>query len=109
MKRRSLTIAVLAVLLAIPIAVSAGPIQLTVAEIHPKDYPTTQGLFQFAELVKQRSGGEILIDVKYGGQLGKGEKKVTYRLRDWLFSRQRILRCVLTGYSSTHSRVHSIT
>ncbi len=79
MKKRNFIIALLAVLLVIPIAVSAGPIQLTVAEIHPKDYPTTQGLFKFAELVKQRSGGKILIDVKYGGQLGKGEKKVVSR------------------------------
>jgi tripartite ATP-independent transporter DctP family solute receptor len=81
MKKRSIIIALLAVLLVIPVAVSAGPIQLTVAEIHPKDYPTTQGLFQFAELVKQRSGGKILIDVKYGGQLGKGEKKVVEQVQ----------------------------
>lgn len=59
MKKKSFMIVLLAFLLVIPIAVSAGPIQLTVAEIHPKDYPTTQGLFQFAELVKQRSGGKI--------------------------------------------------
>ncbi|NIS59262.1 MAG: DctP family TRAP transporter solute-binding subunit [Proteobacteria bacterium] len=81
MKKRNVIIALLAVLLAIPIAVSAGPIQLTVAEIHPKDYPTTQGLFKFAELVKQRSAGQILIDVKYGGQLGKGEKKVVEQVQ----------------------------
>ncbi len=81
MKKRSLIIALLAALLIIPIAVSAGPIQLTVAEIHPKDYPTTQGLFKFAELVKNRSGGKIVIDVKYGGQLGKGEKKVVEQVQ----------------------------
>ncbi len=81
MKKKSFMIVLLAVLLVIPIAVSAGPIQLTVAEIHPEDYPTTQGLFKFAELVKQRSGGQILIDVKYGGQLGKGEKKVVEQVQ----------------------------
>jgi len=81
MKKENFIIACLAVLLVIPIVVSAGPIQLTVAEIHPKDYPTTQGLFKFAELVKQRSGGQILIDVKYGGQLGKGEKKVVEQVQ----------------------------
>ncbi len=81
MKKRNFMIVLLLVLLGIPIAVSAGPIQLTVAEIHPQDYPTTQGLFKFAELVKQRSGGQILIDVKYGGQLGKGEKKVVEQVQ----------------------------
>ncbi len=81
MKKRSFIIALVAVLLVIPIVVSAGPIQLTVAEIHPKDYPTTQGLFKFAEMVKNRSGGKILIDVKYGGQLGKGEKKVVEQVQ----------------------------
>jgi tripartite ATP-independent transporter DctP family solute receptor len=81
MKEKSFMIAFLAVLLVVPIAVSAGPIQLTVAEIHPKDYPTTQGLFKFAELVKNRSGGKIVIDVKYGGQLGKGEKKVVEQVQ----------------------------
>jgi tripartite ATP-independent transporter DctP family solute receptor len=65
----------------IPIGASAGPVKLTVAEIHPKDYPTTQGLFKFAELVNQRSNGQILIDVKFGGQLGKGEKKVVEQVQ----------------------------
>jgi len=54
----------------------AGAIKLTCAEVHPRDYPTTQGLFKFSELIKERSNGEIVIDVKYGGQLGKGEKEI---------------------------------
>jgi TRAP-type C4-dicarboxylate transport system substrate-binding protein len=65
----------------IPLGASAGPVKLTVAEIHPKDYPTTEGLFKFAELVKQRSNGQIIIDVKFGGQLGKGEKKVVEQVQ----------------------------
>jgi tripartite ATP-independent transporter DctP family solute receptor len=65
----------------IPLDASAEPVKLTVAEIHPKDYPTTQGLFKFAELVNQRSNGQILIDVKFGGQLGKGEKKVVEQVQ----------------------------
>jgi len=65
----------------IPLGASAGPVKLTVAEIHPKDYPTTTGLFKFAELVNQRSNGQILIDVKFGGQLGKGEKKVVEQVQ----------------------------
>jgi len=69
------------VFLALPVGVAAKTIKLTVAEIHPQDYPTTQGLFKFAELVKQRSNGQIVIDVKYGGQLGKGEKKVVEQVQ----------------------------
>ena len=65
----------------IPQGASAEPVKLTVAEIHPKDYPTTEGLFKFAELVKQRSNGQIIIDVKFGGQLGKGEKKVVEQVQ----------------------------
>jgi tripartite ATP-independent transporter DctP family solute receptor len=65
----------------IPQGASAETVKLTVAEIHPQDYPTTQGLFKFAELVKQRSNGEIIIDVKFGGQLGKGEKKVVEQVQ----------------------------
>ena len=81
MKKLSIIIIGLAFLLVLPLGAAAGPITLTVAEVHPKDYPTTQGLFKFAELVKQRSGGEIVIDVKYGGQLGKGEKKVVEQVQ----------------------------
>ena len=81
MKKLSIIIIGLAFLLVLPLGAAAGPIKLTVAEIHPKDYPTTQGLFKFAELVKQRSGGKIVIDVKYGGQLGKGEKKVVEQVQ----------------------------
>jgi TRAP-type C4-dicarboxylate transport system substrate-binding protein len=69
------------VFLALPMGVAAKTIKLTVAEIHPQDYPTTQGLFKFAELVKQRSNGQIVIDVKYGGQLGTGEKKVVEQVQ----------------------------
>lgn len=81
MKRVYPIIFLLAFLLAFPLAVSAGPITLTVAEIHPKDYPTTQGLFKLADLVKERSNGQILIEVKYGGQLGKGEKEVVEQVQ----------------------------
>ncbi|MCP4693751.1 MAG: TRAP transporter substrate-binding protein, partial [Desulfobacterales bacterium] len=81
MKKSYLIVIALAFLLAFPLGASAGPIKLTVAEIHPQDYPTTQGLLKFAELVKERSGGKIVLDVKYGGQLGKGEKKVVEQVQ----------------------------
>ena len=56
-------------------------IKLTVAEVHPEDYPTTLGLKMFADLVKERSKGEIVIDVKFGGVLGKDEKAVVEQVQ----------------------------
>lgn len=41
------------------------------AETHPADYPTTLGDMKFAELVKERSGGRITIDVFPSAQLGE--------------------------------------
>ncbi len=43
---------------------------LTYAENQPKDYPTTQGAYKFAELVKERTGGRIEILVYADGELG---------------------------------------
>ncbi len=45
------------------------------AEAHPADYPTTRADMRFAELVKERSGGRITIDVFPSAQLGE-EKAV---------------------------------
>ena len=81
MVKKFVSLMALTLLLALPISASAAPITLTVAEIHPEDYPTTQGLFKFAELVKERSNGEIVVDVKFGGVLGKGEKKVVEQVQ----------------------------
>lgn len=69
-----------AVMVTLPLGALAE-VKLTVAEIHPEDYPTTKGLFKFAELVKERSNGEIVIDVKFGGVLGKGEKEVVEQVQ----------------------------
>lgn len=51
------------------------PIVLRLAETHPVDYPTTKGDMRFADLVKERSGGRIIIEVYPGSQLGQ-EKAV---------------------------------
>ncbi|HCM25200.1 MAG: C4-dicarboxylate ABC transporter [Treponema sp. GWB1_62_6] len=51
------------------------PIVLRLAETHPVDYPTTKGDMKFAELVKERTGGRIVIEVYPGSQLGQ-EKAV---------------------------------
>jgi len=80
MKRNLILVVALAIVLTLPLSAFAE-IKLTVAEIHPEDYPTTQGLFKFAELVKERSNGEIVIDVKFGGVLGQGEKEVVEQVQ----------------------------
>jgi len=41
------------------------------AETHPADYPTTLGDKKFAELVSERTGGRITIDVFPSAQLGE--------------------------------------
>ena len=43
---------------------------LRYAEIQAQDYPTTQAAYKFAEMVEEKTGGRIHIDVYYGGQLG---------------------------------------
>lgn len=43
---------------------------LTYAENQAEDYPTTQGAYRFAELVKEKTGGKIEILVNAGGTLG---------------------------------------
>lgn len=50
------------------------------AENQPDDYPTTLGAKYFAELVKERTDGEIEIIVKSGGELGV-EKEVIRQLQ----------------------------
>ncbi|MEN6477959.1 MAG: TRAP transporter substrate-binding protein [Rectinema sp.] len=78
MKSRILFAAMALVLLAaIPLQVFAQtkPITLRLAETHPKGYPTEMGDEEFARLVKERSGGRIIVEVYPGSQLGQ-EKAV---------------------------------
>ncbi len=44
--------------------------KLTLGSIHPDYYPTVAGCREFARLVQQRSGGQIIIDVKTSGEYG---------------------------------------
>ena len=81
MRKILLICSVILFVTAISFGAMAETVKLTVAEIHPQDYPTTQGLFKLAELVKERSDGQILIDVKYGGQLGNGEKEIVEQVQ----------------------------
>lgn len=53
---------------------------LTYAENQAEDYPTTQGAYRFAELVKERTGGKVEILVNAGGILGN-EKTVIEQMQ----------------------------
>lgn len=52
----------------------------TYAENQAKDYPTTQGAYKFAELVKEKTNGRIEIMVVEGGESGD-EKSVIEQLQ----------------------------
>jgi tripartite ATP-independent transporter DctP family solute receptor len=50
-------------------AASAAPVVYQLSDNQPGDYPTTIGDNKFAELVKERTGGRIQIDVYHSAQL----------------------------------------
>ncbi len=97
MKMRGLLSIAIAVLFILP-AGAFAEITLTVAEIHPEDYPTTKGLFKFAEFVKEKSHGEIVVDVKFGGVLGKGEKEVVEQVQFGALDMARISIAPMTEF-----------
>ena len=43
---------------------------LTYAENQPEGYPTVLGALRFAELVRERTGGKVVIQVKHSGEFG---------------------------------------
>lgn len=49
---------------------------LTYAENQPQNYPTSLGGERFAELVKERTEGNVIIQVKYAGEYGTDEEVV---------------------------------
>lgn len=53
----------------------AETVVLRLAETHPAEYPTTQGDYEFARLVEERTNGRIKIEIYPGAQLGE-EKAV---------------------------------
>ena len=53
---------------------------LRYAENQPEDYPTTQGAYKFAELLNEKTDGQIKVEVYHGGQLGD-EKSVMEQLQ----------------------------
>lgn len=50
---------------------------LTYAENQPQNYPTSLGGERFAQLVKERTEGKVVIQMKYGGEYGTDEEVVS--------------------------------
>ncbi len=73
--KKALVLALVLVLAVTAATAQKKPIVLRLAETHPADYPTTLGDQRFADLVKERSKGRIVIEVYPGSQLGQ-EKAV---------------------------------
>ena len=73
--KKALLLALVLVLAVASVTAQKKPIVLRLAETHPADYPTTLGDMRFADLVKERSKGRIVIEVYPGSQLGQ-EKAV---------------------------------
>ena len=47
---------------------------LTYAENQPQNYPSSLGGERFAELVRERTDGKVVIQVKYAGEYGTDEE-----------------------------------
>lgn len=75
MKRVLWLVVVSVLLLTAAAGFAQKTITLRLGETHPADYPTTKGDYEFARLVKERSGGRITVEVYHSKQLGE-EKAV---------------------------------
>ncbi len=49
---------------------------LVAADDHEADYPTTQGLYKMAELVKERSNGRIVIEIRHSASAGSEKETI---------------------------------
>jgi tripartite ATP-independent transporter DctP family solute receptor len=70
-------------------AASAQEIALRSADIHPPTYPTVQAVTYMGDLLKERSGGRISIEVFHSAQLG-GEKETIEQTRFGVIDLNRI-------------------
>lgn len=71
------------------------------AETHPPDYPTTLGDKKFADLVKERSGGRITIDVFPSAQLGE-EKAVIEQVQLGAVEFTRVSSGAMAGFNKDY-------
>ncbi len=71
---------ILLAFLGVALLASGGFAQRTITmrlgETHPADYPTTKGDYEFARLVKERSGGRINVEVFHSKQLGEEQSVI---------------------------------
>ena len=54
----------------------ATPIVLSLATTHSEDFPTSIALQYFADMVKEKSQGEIIVETYFGGELGNENKTI---------------------------------
>jgi tripartite ATP-independent transporter DctP family solute receptor len=103
--RRALGLAALAFAfsLASPLA-GAQAVMLRLAELHPGDHPTAKADYEFARLVRERSGGRILVAVYTDSALGQ-ELEVLEQLR---FGGIDIARVSLAAVSSYAPRLNAL-
>ncbi|WP_134702290.1 TRAP transporter substrate-binding protein [Ammoniphilus sp. YIM 78166] len=71
------------------------------AETHPADYPTTLGDKKFAELVSEKSGGRIKIDVFPSAQLGE-EKAAIEQVQLGAIEFVRVSSGALAGFNKDY-------
>jgi tripartite ATP-independent transporter DctP family solute receptor len=79
-------------------APSEEPVVLRLAETHAADYPTTKGDYYFADLVKERTGGRITIEVYPSSQLGE-EKPVIEQVQFGAIDFTRVSISPLSAFS----------
>ena len=73
---------------------------LRYSELHPQDYPTTQAAYKFAEMVEEKTGGRIHIEVYHGGQLGD-EKSVVEQVQFGAIDFTRVSVTVLSEFEKS--------
>lgn len=71
---------------------------LRLAETHPRDYPTTKGDFKFADLVKERTKGRVVIEVYPDSQLGQ-EKAVIEQVQFGAIDFTRVSLSVFSSFA----------
>jgi tripartite ATP-independent transporter DctP family solute receptor len=70
----------------------------TYADNQTSDYPTTMGAMRFADLVKEKSGGRIIIEVHANAELGD-EKSTTEQLSFGGIDMERVSLSTVADYS----------
>lgn len=83
-------------------AATTGELLFTLryAENQPEDYPTTQGAYKFAELLNEKTNGQIKVEVYHGAQLGD-EKSVMEQIQFGAIDFARVSLSPLSEFAKT--------